>query len=283
MSGRKHWRTLIAGCGLIALVNALVLGGVAYNRSGEPDSLLRLSERELPPKNGRWLKFESGGMILTLAWRVLPAKGSDDFYGSWATIGGSPVWLDTQKMRSLGFEVTEPSTITPAAIRRQRSRDVLLVLEFDGPAYQQALNLARERYAEESRLLAANPGKQEFVRRRDDAQKRLQREETLNSRLFAVDAGLDAATLRAQYPDRTRYLIAKGRVYAQWHHDQSQPTLSGRIGRLAISEINIPVELQPTVAAHHPFNPTPPFQATIAIGQRLEPWLREIALGNEMR
>lgn len=34
----KH--TWVLGLGLIALVNAIVLGGAAYNRSGEPESTL---------------------------------------------------------------------------------------------------------------------------------------------------------------------------------------------------------------------------------------------------
>ena len=51
---RRH--TLIAGLGLILGVNAIVLGGVAYNRSGEPESLLQLSERELYTPFGRALR-----------------------------------------------------------------------------------------------------------------------------------------------------------------------------------------------------------------------------------
>ena len=40
---RMH--TTIAGVGLIVVVNAVALLGAAYNRSGEPESVLRLSER----------------------------------------------------------------------------------------------------------------------------------------------------------------------------------------------------------------------------------------------
>jgi hypothetical protein len=39
--------TLLAGGALILLVNAVALTGVYLNRSGEPESRLRLSEREL--------------------------------------------------------------------------------------------------------------------------------------------------------------------------------------------------------------------------------------------
>lgn len=40
-------RTLIAGIAIILVVNAIALGGVAYNRSGTPESTLHLSQREL--------------------------------------------------------------------------------------------------------------------------------------------------------------------------------------------------------------------------------------------
>ncbi|MFL6653087.1 MAG: DUF4824 family protein, partial [Sulfurifustaceae bacterium] len=40
-------RTLLAGIALIAATNAVALVGVAYNRSGEPSSVLKLTEREL--------------------------------------------------------------------------------------------------------------------------------------------------------------------------------------------------------------------------------------------
>ena len=283
MTTQRRWRTLLAGCALIVLVNALALGGAAYNRAGEPDSLLLLSERELLATNGRWLSPENDGMVLTLAWRVLPTEGSDNFHRDWAFFGGSPAWLDQRKMQSLGFELPEQSPITSMTIRRPRSREVLLVLELDGPTYQQALNLARQQYAEESRLRAANPEKREFVQRRDDAQKRLQREETQNSRLFVVDAGLDVAALRAQYPDKTRYLIARGRVHAQWRSNAPQPTLYGRIDRLTISEISVPVELRTGLSRRDLLQQPTPFQATVAFGKRLEPWLQQIKVDSKSR
>ena len=38
---------LIAAIALIVLTNVVVLAGVAYNRSGEPDATVTLTEREL--------------------------------------------------------------------------------------------------------------------------------------------------------------------------------------------------------------------------------------------
>ena len=44
---RRH--TLIAGLALVAVTNGVALGGAAWNRSGTPDSVLALTQRELEP------------------------------------------------------------------------------------------------------------------------------------------------------------------------------------------------------------------------------------------
>jgi len=59
---RKH--TLIIGIALMALTNAVALIGVAYNRSGEPESELRLTQRELAAPYWRGIDRESGGIEL---------------------------------------------------------------------------------------------------------------------------------------------------------------------------------------------------------------------------
>jgi hypothetical protein len=156
MNGRT--RALLAGCGLIVLVNALILAGAAYNRSGDADSQLQLSERELyPPYNRSWSFHENGHASLGLVWRILPAQDKEfaDYSGA-HNFGGTPAWLDENKLLALGFELPA-ATSTETNWRGQRQRDVILVLEYDGPTYQQALTRAREAHAEESRLLAANP------------------------------------------------------------------------------------------------------------------------------
>ena len=63
----KPTRLLLAAAGLIVISNALSLAGVAWNRSGTPDSQLRLSERELP---FAWREFgpqENSNLALRLA------------------------------------------------------------------------------------------------------------------------------------------------------------------------------------------------------------------------
>ena len=83
-------RTLLAGIALILAVNAVALAGVAYNRSGEPDSVLRLTERELQASYGWHGSAENSGAALTLRWRV-PVEESADSRGPvyFGGIGGS--------------------------------------------------------------------------------------------------------------------------------------------------------------------------------------------------
>ena len=65
---RAH--TLIAGAALIVLTNAIALVGVAYNRSGEPDSTLTLTRRELQMSYRWWRDRENSGIALRLLWRM---------------------------------------------------------------------------------------------------------------------------------------------------------------------------------------------------------------------
>jgi len=66
---RKH--TLLAGLGLIALTNAIALSGVVYNRSGDPEATLRLTQRELRTPYRWYGNRENSGLALSLVWRVL--------------------------------------------------------------------------------------------------------------------------------------------------------------------------------------------------------------------
>ena len=66
--------TVIGGLALITGVNAIALGGVAYNRSGEAESTLRLSERELRAPYKWSGSKENSGLALHLDWRTSPTR-----------------------------------------------------------------------------------------------------------------------------------------------------------------------------------------------------------------
>jgi len=110
------------------------------------------------------------------------------------------------------------------------------------------------------------------------------REEQDNSRLFAVDAGLDLHALRAQYPDRNRYAIVRAQVQPSYIGGQSK--IAGYINRISIDEINVPYKyhaafdnrVRPAIV-RTPTSGRRTFEAGVAFGQRLEPWLVGISAG----
>lgn len=275
-------RTLLAGVALIVLTNAVALGGVAWNRSA-PESSLRLTQRELwLPWNGGF-EAENSGLALRLAWRApaVEKEGMPAFEMPYAMYGGAPAWLDEAKLAELGFDVShaEDATAGRARFDKQLPREVLLVLELDGPAYRHALDRAREFAAAEEALLAANPGKKEFEERAKQARERIEREEREASRLFAVDAGLDAAALRAKYPDRARYAIVRGNVRPQFAGYGKSTRFWGYLEKLSVESVNVPHEfrqvLEPVLrrGAGYPNRKAPPFEATVVFGKRFEPWM----------
>jgi hypothetical protein len=269
---RTH--TLIAGAALIVLTNALALVGAAYNRSGNPDSVLALTQRE------------NSGIALGLLWRVQEQEiGDETDRGPWYPgAGGTAVWLTKAKLAELGFDVSRPEDSDRGRrhYEKQLPKEVLLALELDGPAYAQARERAKRHADREDALRAANPDKKEFEERSKQARDRLDREERENSRLFAVDAGLDAGALRSKYPDRAHYAIVRGRVRPVVTGSGRSLRLSGYVGELSVEEISVPLEFRnvfehalPGLATGAP-SPAR-FDATVAFGKRLEPWLTAAA------
>jgi hypothetical protein len=274
---RAH--TLVAGLALIALTNAIALGGVGWNRSGEPESVLTLTERELWEPYRYGFGREEGGLQLILRWRALPRDPDVALYGEFQ---GAPEWLDEAKLKELGFDVSPPPATRRASWRydRQLPRETLVVLEFDGPAYQKALERARERAAKEAAKGAAT-GKTGPGTPAEQTATFLKNEETANSRLFAVDTGRDARALRAKYPDRARYVIVQGKVRASYLFGRNQVARwTGYIESIQNGQINVPLEFRraieraprpvprPAAAADRPA-----FEATVAFGRRFEPWI----------
>lgn len=264
---RKH--TLLAGGALILLSNAVALLGAAWNRNGDPESTLTLSRREL--RLPHWLASrDNSGLALNLQWRTLPPEsaGKTWFYGN-----GAPQWLDRAKLESLG--VVFP-TAEANGNGRMLSREVLLVLELDGPAYAASLERYRRHAARESARLAALPGDAEAKRSEKNAWEMLKQEENEKSRLFVVDAGLDVAALRTRYPDRQRYAIVQGRIRPWFNQTQ---TASGQVEGLSVASITVPYRFRPPfeAALAERGGKSPDFAASVAFGQRLEPWIVNVS------
>ncbi len=276
--------TLAAGALLILLANAVALIGVYLNRSGEAESRLTLSQRELTMPWGWATAKENSGLALSLNWRVIdPSVGE---FGGYGFSGGTPDWLDEARMAALGFDTTLPAegAFGRRRFERQLPREVLLVLELAGPAWQQALERAQQNAARHEAASLANVGSKEFAERAKRAREQLKREEGANSRLFAIDAGLDRAALRARYADRGRYLILKGTVRPRLATQDKKTWVTGYVSALAVTQINVPHALrpmlEPALRKHKRTadDPAPHFDAAIAVGQRLEPWVESVVV-----
>ena len=276
-------RTFLTGVTLILATNAVALLGVAYNRSGARESTLTLTQRELVRPASWSSEPENSGLALRLQWRVLGKEVGD----------ATPAWLDKAKLAALGFDVSKPVDTPEERSHYDKllPKEVLLVLELDGPAYQAALERAQQHLQKEEALLAANVGKTKFEQRVRNAREQLDQEKNLNSRLFVVDAGLDAAALRAKYPDRTKYALVRGQVQVQIIRRTNHSQLSGYVDDIDISEINVPLmyrpifEAMPKAPVQHVFHPPlgnaqareyqklPHYEVSVAFGKRLEPWI----------
>ena len=278
--------TLLAGGALILLVNAVALTGVTLNRRGEPESRLRLSERELGLPWGWRRSDENSGLALSLNWRVNEAHVGEHYAGGgFGYSGGTPEWLDEPRMRTLGFDTAPVAESSEGRRRfeRQQRREVLLVLELAGPAWQRALEAARANAARHEAAALANAGNKEFADKAQRAREQLKAEENSNSRLFAIDAGLDLAALRATYPDRSRFLILKAHVRPRLDSRERKTVVTGYVGELAVPTVNVPHALRPPlepVVRELPRTPSElgPFEATLAVGRRLEPWIEAVAV-----
>jgi hypothetical protein len=282
----KAWtraHTLAAGATLIVLTNAIALAGAFLNRNAEAESRVTLSERELALPYGGYRQAENSGLALQLNWRVLD-EDPDHWDHGYARHGGQPAWLDAAHLTSLGFDTTAGAATSEARQRftRQLPRQVLLVLELEGPAWQQAVIRARENAARQTAAAAANPGSEQFAKQAEAGRARLALEETHASRLFAIDAGLDADALRRRYPDRSRHLIVRGSVRPAERGQDGDHHLAGHVSQIAIAQVNVPFALRPVLEPLRnaprpaPDQQAPRYEVQLAIGQRLEPWIERV-------
>jgi len=281
-------RATWAGLALIVVTNAVALGGVAFNRSGEPDARLALTERELDaPHVPRGDRAENSGLSLRLRWRTLPAFDAQDESGTaiWMQGDSGAPWLDVPKMISLGFAAPTAADGRAAGVDerggpwlRQLERTVLLVLELDGPAHREAVRRAgiADRKLAAARA-AASAASQAMPASPIDGRTYVADERLFDSRLFVVDAGLDRDALRSKYPDRAMYAIVPGRV-------RTVATSGGRprggeIKALAVESLNVPQALRAVFDTGCIANERdcPAFSATMAVGRKSEPWLEAVA------
>jgi Domain of unknown function (DUF4824) len=266
----------LLGFAILLSSNIIVLSGVASNRSGKPDTRIILTEREL--KLPSRISNENSGLNLKIDWRVLSENTGYDTYSGWR----SPEWFDAEKLKTLGFNVAAHGLArnSDLSYKRPLPKEVFVVLEYDGDAYKEALNRTKFSLDEAKEARSSDPSDEKGRKKIEKAVKRLNRERFASSRLFAIDAGLDAGKLRAQYMDQTRFIITKGLAAPRSYYDKKKKQLSGYIKRLSIGAVHVPLKHRPmfdTILAKEALGgntPQPPrYQVELGYGSRWEPWM----------
>ena len=263
--------------GFVVLVatNIFVFAGVVSNRSGTPEALLTLTERELqlayqPQK-------ENSGLALQLVWRAL---GKDDNIYNYSG-RGNPGWFNADKLRELGFKIDDTISLKENgnSNRQSISKEIFIVLEYNGELYREAVQRAEKAHAKEEGLFKVNNDDKRLRDNYEGAEKRLKLECTATSRLFAIDAGLDPERLRDKYNDRTRFIITKGVVRPNYNYDNKKKEVAGYISKLSVETIHVPLEhrkILDNISAQNKTkrNELPPrYDVNLAYGSRLEPWI----------
>ena len=267
---------------VLLITNLIVLLGAYMNRSGEPASQLVLTERELLVRDS--INKENSSMSLQILWQSLGEKNSVHGRGY-----QSPSWLDTQKLKTLGYDIDTINKHEDQRYRYYNSKECFIVLEYNGEAYQEALRRAQINLEEKKEASDNAPQDKQLKSYYSIAQNTLKNRKAYESRLYAIDAGNDDIALREQYFDRSKYIIAKGLVYL--HYNYQQKRAYGGISNLSIPTIHVPLEfnkiLEPIIEKERTemkktrmyymtIRHAPYFKAMIAYGKRYEPWIISI-------
>lgn len=281
MNRPTHRQVLWIGLALIAVVNAIALGGAAWNRS-LAESRLALSERELRPPYVWEDRSEDSGVALALQWRVTGRDWNDIELHAGMRGPFEPEWLTPAKLRELGFDPEPPPIDAGRATHRSRSRRVLLVLELDGPAHARTIADREARVRRAETRAKALPADADLARAAENARQSLREERQSASRLFVVDAGVDADRLRARHPDRRHYAIVRGTVSLGWSRGQDRSWSSdATVGEIAIPRLHLSRSqvdaLGPAGRPRaHDEIAGPPFTAVVVFGRRFEPWVESL-------
>ncbi len=281
---RRVRNLLAVACALVLLVNTLVLAGVAWNRSGEPEAMLRLSERELDLPSIWRDQGENSGLALSLRWRVVPEPRAGEAENPYEQSAYSWVqWLDADHLAALGFDVRDPPDSASSPRYRGSAREVWLALELDGPAHARSVQLAEDYTARAELERDQHPEDQQHQQRVVEARQRLERVRNEWSRLIAIDADLDPEALRAHHPDRQRVAIVYGRVRTNWHYTHAQTAQRGEwrghIEAVSIASLHVPLAMRaafdPLLTERDPEHRNR-YEVSVAYGKRREPWIVEV-------
>jgi len=241
----------LAAAGLLVLVSsAVTLIHAARNRSGPPTAVITLSSDELVFTRDT----DDSGILLQLQISHL-------YHDPYA-----PAWLPPAGIAALGFDTSVHPDDTRALdhYRRQCARRAFVAFEVGGPAYQRALAAVNE------------PRRQGITANR--------------SRLFPVDASLNAQQLHARYAGRAGVLIlpAVVRVLPEtsWSATATRAARPARLNLAVIevpSQIHVPLPFSQSfrvlpVTARPENSPQPLYHVTLRYGRFYEPQITAVSV-----
>ncbi len=262
-------RNLLAAGALVVLVNGAILANVARNRAGNPDAVVRLSEREaqayLPPDEQAEVM-----LILRLRWQTALGPAGED------------TWFTRERLEALGFPglPAEGDTGYPGRFVELK-RKAYVVLEVAGPEWERWEAVQRARI--DSVVAASRVAPVAEPEGHQHGDPIPPRPDGMGSRLMAVDIGRDPLALRAQYPERGRYLI----LPATYGFDFTPATrdsagtvtapsrITGRIGDLLPGTLVVPEPLRDSLMALGAGRPDSAthYEFTVKVGRRWEAWV----------
>ncbi|MDH5666868.1 MAG: DUF4824 family protein [Nitrospira sp.] len=289
-----NWRRLGVSVGFLVLTNAVVLAGVAYNRSGEPDVEITLTEREVPVSLGTGgPNDEDTGLALHLRWQSPNMRWHSFQHES------GPAWFDQAKLEAVGYDCSLPLSDLDAALyyNRQLPREVYVVLEYEGQAWADWLKAWGEDLLSASAKVAAGQLSQQNV---DKHREGYERVSITAARLVAIDVGKDAVQLRQQYPEPHRFIITRAQVRLAFKEGKTEsgedypPHLRGSVTHVLTEEIHVPYEWHSVLtrftegrSSYKNFQNSfawqgdpkePRYEITLRYGKRHEPWITAVRL-----
>lgn len=228
-------------------VAAMVAAG-AWNRSGDPQLAIALTERELPltPFPAATPGEDDPGLRLRIAWEVRedPLDTRN--------------WLPESRLRELGFVFNTPVGAPGAAdaYARVPPRLAWVAFEYDGPAWREI---------ERRRALREELEPRHFA--------------MMRSRLVPVDAAAQLETLRVRYPSGHLILRAViGLTYIP--PENGGPLVHGRLREAIPQTVAVPGHLREVFDSagvrSEGGQTRPRYEAELAIGRLGLPYLRAV-------
>lgn len=260
-----------------------MLAGIAYNRSGDNESALLLTERELSVPYRSYRTQENSGLALGLSWNIIRTNSFDNNYRRYS-LGryGNPKWLTEEKQRELGVDVDKirkNKENKNYRYKKLNSEEIIVVLEYDGESFKKAVKDAEIDFKKLREKINKNTDNKVLNKQLKNHEESLDELKISVSRLIAIDAGRDLKTLREKYKDRTKYLMLRGELRPYWNNTK----LLARISQTFIASVHVPLPFSKEIneitkrekknSQYTNLAKKPRYQVELKVGKRLEPWV----------